>query len=153
MSKILKKFASRFKNSEKEKYSISEESAIDEICRLLSYYDIDMGRLEVTDDTEVQGESVLNSLIRYFRLGKLKIEQNEKNFFVVQTLESGTEIKYGEPTAQKKRVMDKCELKERNMRIQMFMGALGNIGIDGVDQLNTRDLAVLEVLGNIFFLA
>jgi len=141
------------RNNKKEEFQISEESALNEICKLLEYYDIDMERLEVTDDIEVQGESVLYSLIRYFRLGKLKIEQNEKNFFITQTLENGTEVKYGEPTAQKKRIMDKCEIKERNMRIQMFMGALSGIGLDGVDKFNVRDLAVMEVLGNIFLLA
>ena len=156
MDRLLKKIASRLKNKEnKEDYKLSEENALDEICRFLEHYDIDMSRLEVTKNTEAAGESILNSLVRYFRTGKLKIEQNEKDFFVVQTLESGTEIRYREPNAKIKRIMDKCDPDENRTKLYMFMGALTekSIGLDGIDQLNTRDLAVLEVLGNLFLLA
>ena len=156
MDKLLKKIASRLKSKEKqEDYKLSEENALEEICRFLEYYDIDMSRLEVTKNTEAAGESILNSLVRYFRLGKLKIEQNEKDFFVVQTLESGTEIRYKEPTAKIKRIMDKCAPDENRTKLYIFMGALTEkgIGLDGIDQLNVRDLAVLEVLGNLFLLA
>lgn len=152
MIKSLKKIGSRLKNIQNREYIISEESAMDEICKFLDYYDIDIASLEMTENTEIAGERILDSLIKYYRLGKLKNKEDEKGFQVIQTLKSGQEIIYSEITALKKRSMDKLETKEQYGKLHSLMGALCGLGLDGVDKLHATDLAVLEVLGSIFLL-
>ena len=142
----------KIKEERKEKPPISEDSAMDEITKFLDYYDIDIEALQMTEDTKVAGERVLDALIKYYRWGKLKNEKDEKGFKVIQTLKSGKTVTYSEVTAMKKRTMDKLEKNENYGKIHTFMGALGNIDLDGVDQLHATDLAVLEVLGNVFLL-
>ena len=144
----------KLKDERKEKPLISEDSAINAITEFLDYYDIDIASLQMTENTEVAGERILDALIKYYRWGKLKNQIDEKGkFLVIQTLKSGTTITYSEVKAANKRTMDKLESRENNGKIQTYMGSLGNIGLDGVDQLHATDLAVLEVLGNIFLLA
>lgn len=155
MRDTLSRIGSRLKKIKKEKEEkplISEDSAIEQITELLDYYDIDIETLKMTEDTEVAGERVLEALIKYYRWGKLKNQKDEKSFKAIQTLKSGTTITYQEVNARLKRTMDKLETKERYGKIYTFMGALGNIGLDGVEQLHATDLAVLEVLGNVFLL-
>lgn len=152
MKKSLKRISSRLKNLQNQEFLISEESAMDEICKLLNYYDIDIESLEMTTNSEIAGERILDSLIKYYRLGKIKNKDDEKGFKVVHKLRSGDEIIYNEITAVKKRVMDKLETKEQYGKIHTFMGALCGLGIDGVDKLHATDLQVLEVLGSIFLL-
>ena len=152
MKSALQKIKSLLKK-EQEKYALSEESALEEICTMLKFYDIDMDTLEITENAENAGENILKKLIKYFRAGKLKTKKDEKGLKIIQTLENGTTIIYNEISAAKKRTMDKCETKEQYGKIQMFMGSLSNLGLDGVDKLNPRDLAVLEVLGTVFLLA
>lgn len=152
MRKSLKKISSRLKNIQKKEYLISEESAMDEICKFLDYYDIDIATLEMTETTEIAGEKVLDSLIRYYRTGQIKNKEDEKGFQIVHKLRSGDEIIYNEVTAVKKRTMDKLETKEQYGKIHTFMGALCGLGLDGVDKLHATDLQVLEVLGSIFLL-
>lgn len=152
MIKSLKKIASRLKNIQNREYILAEEPAMDEICKFLDYYDIDIASLEMTENTEIAGERILDSLIKYYRLGKLKNKEDEKGFQVVHTLKSGQEITYSEITALKKRSMDKLEQKEQYGKLHSLMGALCGLGLDGVDKLHATDLAVLEVLGSIFLL-
>ena len=142
----------KIKDEKKEKPLISEDSAMNEITKLLDYYDIDIEALQMTEDTKVAGERILDALIKYYRWGKLKNEKDEKSFKVIQTLRNGKTITYSEVTAMKKRTMDSLEKTENYGKIHTFMGAMANIDLDGVDQLHATDLAVLEVLGNVFLL-
>lgn len=152
MKSKLSKINTRLKKLKKEVPPISEDSAMNEIVLFLDYYDIDIQTLEMTENTEIAGERIIDSLIRYYRLGKLKNKKDEKGFKIIQTLRTGKTIEYAEITAQKKRTMDKLESKEQYGKIHTFMGSLSNIDLDGVDQLHATDLAVLEVLGTIFLL-
>lgn len=152
MRKSLKKITSRLKNIQIKDFVLSEESAMDEICKFLDYYDIDIESLEMTENTEIAGERIIDSLIKYYRTGKIKNKEDERGFQIVHTLKSGDEITYLEVTAIKKRTMDKLETKEQYGKIHTFMGALCGLGLDGVDKLHATDLQVLEVLGSIFLL-
>lgn len=152
MRKSLKKISSRLQNIQKKDYLISEESAMDEICKFLDYYDIDIESLEMTENTEIAGERIIDSLIKFYRTGQIKNQEDEKGFKIIHKLRSGDEITYNEVTAVKKRTMDKFETKEQYGRIHTFMGALCGLGFDGVDKLHATDLQVLEVLGSIFLL-
>jgi len=156
MGNILNSITSRLKKvkeEREEKPLISRESAMAEITELLDYYNISTKTLQMTEDTELAGERILELLLEYYRYGKLKNKKGESGFNIIQTLKNGKEIIYSEITAPKKRMMDKLESKESYGKIHSYMGSLSNIDLDGVDQLHATDLAVLEVLCNIFLLA
>ena len=160
MGNLLKKLSAKVdkKRLEKQKaqekkgvVTISEDAAMEQISELLDYYDIDLEILQQSDNFEMAGEMILKKLITYYMRGQLKNNKNEKGFEVIQTLGSGTTIKYKEITAKAKRRMDKSKAGASNERLQSFMCALGeNLDLDMIDKLRPVDLAVLEVLGYIF---
>ena len=156
LSRTLSKLKEKKKESDKDKYKISEDSAMDQIVDILDYYDIPIERFEEIEKTESAGENILDSLIGYFRTGQLQKECNEKNeLIIIQTTQGGSKLNYQEIRAKHKKVMDKFDpAKENYKRMYAFLGALCGMGSDAIEQLKTggkqNDLACAEILGTLF---
>jgi hypothetical protein len=136
---------------EDKKYKISEESAQEELIKILKFYDIDIDRFMKDKQSENVGENILDAIIEYLRLGKIEI-QTTNGFEIIHHLVNGEKLVYAQIQAKYKREMDKCEVNG-NSKIYAFMGALCGLGTGAIDKLHANDLAVVEVVGAIFLLA
>lgn len=155
----LSKTINKLKNmrNTSDSFILSEDSALESICKILDYYDIPMERLEQTEAAEQAGETLIDALVKLFRRGQLEVSENDKNeMIIIQTTQSGAKIEYQEIKAKHKRMMDKADQKEQYKRMYNFLGSLSGLGSDGIEQLKTggkwNDLACAEILGSLFLL-
>lgn len=131
-------------------FILSEESAVAEVVRLLTYYDIDV---ETISDAESKAafERSLDALTKYVRTGTVEVtEDADSRLSVVQHLPSGATLTYGELGAKHKLAMDRVPREESYKRIYALMGSLCGLGPTAIEKLSAKDLAVVEVLGTVF---
>jgi hypothetical protein len=148
----LKDIQKKFNEKKEINCKISEQSAIEQVSELLSFYDINIDRLMQDEKTEKSGDSLLSSLVDFFRLGKIELKTGDKGK-IIQYLKSGTIIEYGEISAKDKLAMDKFNPERENYnRVYAFMGSLCGLGKSAIEKLHVTDLAVVEVLGALFLL-
>lgn len=136
-------------------YLLSEEVAREQLMLLLTYYDIDLGRIPTDDDKGAEAlsmsERTFDAIVDYIRLGKLEMRRDAKEKVeVVHTLENGTAVIYGELGAPAKLAMDKCPPEAQYARRYALMGSLSSVGSEGIQKFKARDLAIAEVLGMLF---
>lgn len=131
-------------------FSLSEESAIEEVKKFLTYYDIDIDSI---DDADVISsfERALDSITRFVRRNILEVtEDKDGKIIIVQHLGNGESLTYGELGAKHKLAMDRVPKDESYKRIYALMGSLSGVGSAGIEKLKSRDLSVVEVLGTVF---
>ena len=136
-----------------KKFLISEEAAVDQVVRLLGYYDIDVDRLTSGDDSEMAAkfEMALDSVRDYFRTGQLELgEADGSKLTVIHHLRGGDTLTYGEVSSKAKIAMERFDPQAGYSRLYAFMGALCGIGKGAIEKLGPQDLSVVEVLGTVF---
>lgn len=142
----------KYTRKKAEDYTLSEEVATEQIIDLLEYYDIDIEQIGDADEKAAKGlETVLDTLCRHIRTGKLTVDRGADDKLVVtQTLTNGETLTYSEISAKSKLAMEKYNNDSNYSRIYAFMGSLSGVGKAGIEKLSAKDLGVVEVLGAVF---
>ena len=139
----------------KDEYKLSEEAARAQVLELLEFYGIDVDAI-TEDERKRATESMLDALVRYFRLGFLEVVK-APTFKVVQHLQRApgevTTIEYTEIQGKHKIVMDSYDAKAFYKRAYALMGSLSGLGDDAMRLLRGVDLQVVEALGIVFLAA
>lgn len=141
------------KNSEvKKPIVISAESAYALLVRLGDYYDIEPDMLD--NDQKKNLSQINDRLIGYIRKGRLDIKFTDAGApSFVQTLKfSKQTIRYSGVSAKAKTEMGSKETTNHNGRIYAMMGALSDVGEDGILELEGVDMSVVETLGAFFMI-
>lgn len=130
----------------------SEEIAKDNLDELLDYYDINKDDIEIEEGPEAM-QTLLNGLVRAIRKGRLKIEINEGDLTVVQSLKFPpgdiSEITYGVVNQKARMEMDKIKDNKAQERMLAFMASLSGctskvlVGFKGVDMGTMNRLATV----------
>jgi hypothetical protein len=134
-----------------EDFKLSEEVAREMVLDFLEYYDIDID--EAIEGGTPEGravEAVLNSFVRYVRLGVLEPKRDDAGkMTVAHNTVSGKVLTYGEVSAKAKLVMARFYPKDMHSRTYAFMGQLCGLGDDAIKALPPRDLSAVETLGTV----
>jgi len=131
-----------------QQYVLSEESAVEQVMALLTYYDIDVDRLAGGNDLqEASLEKTFDQLTDYVRRGLVEVGENGT---VTQHLGSGQTLQYAEIGAKHKLVMDKVPQGQQYAKMYALMGSLASCGSTAIEKLPAKDLAVVEVLSTVF---
>ena len=131
------------------KYKLSEETAINEIEKMLEYYAIGVNEIK---DEQLKSAIELGyeRLIKAVRLGRLEIKL-ENGIQVIQTLRNGsTKITYKEIDGNAKSAMAGKKPDDHYGKSYALMGSLSGLGESAIKQLRGVDLSLAEVLGLIF---
>lgn len=140
---------SKYSRRKAPEFIISSEIAAEQVCELLEYYDIDVESLDSDEGNPL--EKALDHIARAFRTGALDIERDENGKMLVnQMLANGERLQYREISAKAKLAMEKFKPEAGYSRIYAFMGSLCGLGKGGIEKLEARDLAIVEVLGAVF---
>lgn len=136
-------------------FTISEEVAREQLMTVLTYYDIDLGRIATDDDKGLEALSAIersfDAIVDYIRVGKLDIKRNaEGKIEIEHTLESGQSVIYREVNAAAKMSMDRHPVDAAYARRYELMGSLCGLGAEAIKTFKARDLAVTEVLAMLF---
>lgn len=141
---------SKYAIKTKPEYLLSEESAIEQVVDLVTYYDIDVEKISDEKSREAF-EKMLDNLTENIRLGTLEITREKDNkMVVVQHLSGGDSLRYGELGAKHKLAMDRVPRDEQYKRIYALMGSLCGLGSTVIEKLPVKDLSLVEVLGTVF---
>jgi hypothetical protein len=132
-------------------YKISEEAAQEQIREFLDFYDV--GVDEDAEEAKAQ-ERNLNKVADYFRRGLLENDRDKDgDLTVIQHLESGDKITYATIKPRYKKVTDRYKRDEYVAKTYALMGAVSGLGEKIMELKSQRDLAVVEALSTLFFLA
>ena len=143
---------SKYARKNKVEYALSEEVAQEMVCEILDYYDIDVEALTAGESKAGAAafENALDHISRAFRSGKLETERDKNSkLLVIQTLEGGEKLTYGEINARAKLASEKYP-DANYSRIYAFMGSLSGVGKTAIEKLSPKDLAIVEVLSSVF---
>jgi hypothetical protein len=134
-----------------DEYTLSEESATEQVVTLLTYYDIDVDKIPDTD-AKAGFERALDTVTSFIRRGVLEVITDKDNrVSVIHNLIDGNDkLTYGELGARHKLAMDRVKKGEDYHRMYALMGSLSGIGSGAIEKLKAKDLSVVEVLGTVF---
>ena|SRR4030042_3410903 len=149
---ILDKFRNVETAEDESKFKLTEETAWETIKKILDFYDIDP---EHDFDSEYKKifENTIQRAIKAVRLGRLEVENKDGTLKVIQHMRSGRkedDLIYRELDGRAKLAMSDSKATDYHGRIYDVMGALSNVGRDGIARLKGVDLSLCEVLGTIF---
>ena len=126
---------------------LSEDSAQEQLNRLLDYYEIDFD--DIPSDQAKSFEMIGKKLVKFIRQGRLEIK-TEDGIQCIQTLRNGTTIiTYKELNGKAKTAMGTKSAEDGNGRIYALMGALSD-GETMITELKGPDLSLVECLGAVF---
>lgn len=135
--------------TETKETKLSEETAREQMQKLLDSYDIDSRDLEIEHGQEwVAG--VINRLVRAIRSGNLEILDNgEVNHNLVNPKSDTTSIKYSRVNGIAMKERDKCKggIFEKDCA---FMGSLGNTFPNSMAKLDAIDISIFQRLAQVF---
>jgi hypothetical protein len=136
-----------------ENYVLSEESARDEVRRILDFYEIELDENAGEEEVKNTGD-LLDELARYFRLGKLETREDpKKGFCVVQHVSGGTEITYRELKGKDLNVLEKFDRLHLRSAYRELLGLLSGYGTDVIEKLKGRDKSAALGLAILFSMA
>jgi hypothetical protein len=152
--------ASKWVREKKRDYKLSEESAREEVFRLLDFYGIEIKETEniPTDDeekTEKTIDKVLDELAEYYRRGVFENRKDEKNgFCVVQRLTNGEELVYREMQGRDRLAHGKFDAqKQYNEKVASLLGRLCGLGDDAIIKFMGDNHKAAATLALVFFVA
>ena len=119
-----------------KKYVLAEENALIPLLQLLQAYDFDIEG-EINKETKQIKETIAESLLEYFRLGYLSLDDD--GITIIQKLKNPPanvkEIKYTEFKGEHKMAMDKFKADQMQSKAFALVGAVSGLGIDGIKKL------------------
>lgn len=151
MGLIKKKSRWTIEDDEKD-YLISEEVAMGQIKKFLTYYKIDVAMWE-------RGDDVLEKLLQYCRMGMLHFTIEDGKAKVRQVLyehrkekmeNKDRDIYYNTISGQNKTESDGYDEKDRFSMQYALIGSMTGIGEKGIKKLKDFDLSAVECLGSLF---
>ena len=126
---------------------LSEDSAQEQLNKLLDYYEIDFNDIPIEQKNAF--EMIGKKLVKFIRQGRLEIK-TEDGIQCIQTLRNGTTtITYKELNGKAKTAMGTKGPDDGNGRIYALMGALSD-GETVITDLKGPDLSLAECLGAVF---
>ena len=130
------------------KYKLSKESALNELNKMLDYYEIDIEEIE-DEQLKAGINAAMGRAIKAVRLGRLQVKV-ENGIEVIQTTRSGEVIKYREIDGEAKTSMAGKKSDDHYGKSYALMGSLSGLGESAIKKMKGVDLSLVEVLGMIF---
>jgi hypothetical protein len=132
-------------------YKISAEAAHEQIREFLDFYDV--GIDDGAEEAKTQ-ERILDKVADYYRCGLIENgKDKDGNVTVIQHLEAGEVITYAPIRTRYKKVTDRYKRDEYVAKTYALMGAVSGLGDRIAELKSQRDMAVVEALSTLFFLA
>lgn len=136
------------KQAERGKRQLSEESAREQMQKLLDSYDIDGNDLEIENGPEWVA-TVINRLVRAIRAGNVEVLDNgEVRHNLVAPPGELTTITYRRMNGLAMKARDKA--KENFQKDCAFMGSLGNVPESAMAKLDAVDISIFQRLAQLF---
>jgi hypothetical protein len=132
---------------------LQREPALDEVRKILEFYDYNIGDLQ-DGPVKNQATESLETLTRAFMDGSLEINETAAEFTVTQNLKKSPKvigpINYGQFRGDAKLILDKVPAGETYKRIDTLLAYLGKTDISAFKSMDAVDLATAEALGFLF---
>ena len=133
----------------KNEFKCSVETAQNELDKLFDYYEIDFDDQPTKQRDNI--DAVNKKLIKFIRLGRLKIN-DEDGLTCEQTLRNvSTTIVYRELNGKAKTAMGTKSEVDGNGRLYALMGALSD-GEEAILKLKGPDISLVECLAAVFMM-
>jgi hypothetical protein len=139
------------KTPAEDEYKIPAETALEQVREFLDFYDA--GVDDSAEEAKAQ-ERILERVVDYYRRGLLENSKDKDgNLTVIQNLAEGEKITYATIRPRYKKITDRFKRDEYVQKTYALMGALSGLGDKITDLKSPLDLAVVEALSTLFFLA
>jgi hypothetical protein len=126
---------------------ISEESAEEQLDKLIEFYDVDMEDLGKTDKRR---KKIRRKLVKAISQGQIEIEDSPNDFIVKQKLRDGTQFVYHEISGTAKVQMDKYE--GQHEKLYGLLAVMAKKPFLQLEKLTGKDLSIAEYLALIFLM-
>lgn len=136
------------KTEVKEDYSISKQTAENELKKMLDYYEIKIEEIE-DENLKKAIKQGFDRAIQAVRRKRLQVKI-ENGIQVIQTTRSGGTFTYREIDGDAKCAMDGYPAEAMYKRAYALLGALSGNGESAIKKLKGVDLSLAEVLGLLF---
>jgi hypothetical protein len=138
----------------KKENRISEESAKEQLSKLMAYYEVDLD--DTTSEQELAINQIMSRILNAFMQGKIELQENlkdeTKGMSIVQHIKpkGDTEtITYKELKGIHKTKLENAGT-DPTRRMHYLMGILSGLGEDVIGKLSAGDLRVTEALAGFF---
>lgn len=136
----------------KKENRISEESAREQLRKLMAYYETDLD--DTTSEQETAVNQIFSRLLSAFMQGKLELSEDTENggLFIKQHIKKkdGQEALTYRPLKGSDRVKLEQAGNDPTARMHCLMGILSGYGADAIGKLSAGDLRVTEALAGFF---
>ena len=133
---------------EKDAKGLSEESAREQMEKLLKSYDIDKNDLEIENGPEWIA-SVVNRLVRAIKVGTIEVLDNG-------VVRHNLVVPKGDTDSITYRRLDGIAMKSRDKakgtfeKDCAFMGSLGNMPASAMSKFDAVDISIFQRIGQLF---
>lgn len=129
-------------------YTLSEESAKEQLDLFFEFYDVDFETLYEEDGSNKVKNKIEKKLIKAIRQGKVEFENTQEEFLVKQNLRNGNQFVYHEPTGHMMSQLDKY--KSQHDKMYNILAMLSKKPVDKIKSISGPDLSIAEFIGLIF---
>lgn len=137
---------SKFSISDRKKFKLSEEAAVNVVKDFCFNFDVDVDAIDDRKQKK-QMENLLSALVDYVRRGIIEIKEDHS---IVQHLQNPPgevmEINYKKITGKQKLAMDGKDENDRYEQMYAVLGAASKLGEDAIKKLYGIDLKAAEAL-------